>query len=143
MPDTDNILIGYEIDETTGFLVKKFEKNSGENVFLPKHKNSFLKALKTHGNQSKAAHDLGFPYSEIQFHLQKDKVFQEAFTQTLLEMRHKLEGELYRAGLGGKSREAKIWLEAHFPAEYKASNKPLAKKDKKDSTIDDLYDKSL
>lgn len=143
MLDEELEKMGYIEDKVTGFLVKNLEKNPGENTLLPRHKTLFLKSLKTHGNQSKAAHDMGFPYSEILWHIQKDLVFQEAYRATLLEMRHKLEGELYLAGLDGKSREAKIWLEAHFPAEYKASNKPLVKKDKKDTEIDNLYDKSL
>lgn len=142
MLDEELKQMGYIEDTVTGFLEKILEKNENP-AFNAKEKTAFLKALKTHGNQSKAAHDLGFSYKEVQWHLRKDLIFKEAFEETLLEMRHRLEGELYKAGLEGNAREAKMWLESHFPSDYRPSQKKEAKKDKKHSEIDDLYDRSL
>lgn len=146
MLDEELEKMGYIVDSVTGFLQKNLQKteNVGSvHIFNPREKTAFLKALKTHGNQSKAANDLGYRYSEVQWHLRHDVGFREAFEETLLEMKHELEGKLYKSGLMGRSKEAKIWLDAHFPAEYKASGKPAPKKDKKDALIDDLYNKSL
>jgi len=137
MIDADLEKLGYSIDSATGFL----EKKQGENEFNPKQKTAFLKAMKTHGNQSKAAHDLGFSFKIIEWHLRKDLIFNEAYKETLLEMRHLLEGELYQAGLNGKSREANLWLSAHFPETYKAGAKAANKAPKNDH-LDKLYEES-
>ncbi len=142
MLDEELEQMGYIEDTVTGFLEKKSEKNS-KPQFNPMEKTAFLKALKTHGNQSKAAHDLGFSYKIVAWHLRKDLIFNEAFQETLLEMRHKLEGELYKAGVEGRSKEAKMWLESHFPSDYRPSQKQQPKKDKKNTEIDRLYDSSL
>lgn len=111
-----NDLDGYKQDSATGFL-EKAEKNS----FNAREKTAFLKALKSHGNQSKAAHDLGYSYEVLELHLRKDLIFNKAFRATLLEMRHLLEGAMYTAGVQGKSKDAETWLKAHFPETYKPS----------------------
>lgn len=128
-------LKGFILDKVTGFL-----ENTDKNFFNPKDKTSFLKAFKTHGNQSKAAHDLGFPYKIIEWHLREDKAFYEAYRETLIEMKHNLEGKLFTKGLQGNSKDAKLWLETNFPEEYKpVAGKSLKKDNKK--TIDDLYER--
>lgn len=127
--------LGFSECPITGFL-----QNANREWFNPKEKTAFLKALKMHGNQSKAAHDLGFPFPIVAWHLRKDPRFLEAFQETLLEMKHRLEGELYKAGLGGKSKEAKIWLEAHFPEDYRATGGKGPKKTKDDGRLDSLYE---
>lgn len=131
-------LIGYIADSATGFL----EKNE-KNTFNAYEKTKFLKALKTHGNQSKAARDLGYNFEIIELHLRKDLIFNKAFKRTLLEMRHDLESTLYVAGLDGDGRKAKIWLDVHFPADYKPNARTAGKKEKDTSVIDALYDKAI
>lgn len=139
MIDEDLAKSGYFEDDATHFLAKK----SQEPCFNPKEKTAFLKLLKTNGNQSKSARDLGFSYREVEWHLRKDLIFKQAFEETLLEMRHKLEGELYKAGLSPRgSREAKMWLECYFPDEYGPRKKKEVKTtDKASEEIDNLYNK--
>lgn len=125
----DNELDGYTADPATGFL-EKAEKNS----FGARDKTAFLKAFKTHGNQSKAMHDLGYSYTILEFHRRKDLIFNKAFEETLLEMRHILESAMYTAGVSGKSKDAETWLKAHFPDVYK----PSAAKRTKQAAVDPL-----
>lgn len=127
--------LGYFEDPATGFLDKK-EKNT----FGAFEKTKFLKALKVHGNQSKAAHDLGYSIRVIDLHLRKDLVFKQAHEETLLEMRHEIEGDLYTAGLAGNAKKAQMWLQAFFPETYKPTSRPVTKKDDT-SAIDALYKK--
>jgi hypothetical protein len=47
--------------------------------------------------------------------------FNRAYRNTLLEMRHDIEGNLYQAALAGKAKEALLWLQAFFPETYKPS----------------------
>lgn len=119
----------YTQDSATGFLEKN-EKNS----FNAREKTAFLKAFKNHGNQSKAMHDLGYKYDVLEFHLRKDLIFNKAFRETLLEMRHLLESAMYTAGVNGKSKDAETWLKAHFPETYK----PSAASKKAKPTVDPL-----
>lgn len=128
--------LSFNIDSVTGFLEDKMPEG-----IKAKHKTAFLKALKTHGNQSKAAHDLGFSYRILELHLRKDLIFKEAYEETLLEMRHKLEGELYKTGLMGKSKEALSWLSAHFPLEYGPVKKQQPSKKDNSQEIDKLFSK--
>ncbi len=131
----DDELSGYSKDSVTGFL-EKAEKNS----FGAREKTAFLKAFKTHGNQSKAMHDLGYSYAVLEFHLRKDLIFNRAFQETLLEMRHLLESAMYTAGVSGKSKDAETWLKAHFPETYKPS---AAKRPKREAVdpLEALYKK--
>ncbi len=122
-------------DKATGFL-----ESREEGAFNAKAKTSFLKALKIHGNQSKAAHDLGFSYKNVADALRKDLIFNEAFQETLLEMRHKLESELYKAGIAGKSKDALVWLSAHFPNDY-GTKKTAVPKKPSNQEIDSLFEK--
>lgn len=131
-------LVGYNVDKATGFLEKK-----ADNSFNAYEKTRFLKAFKLHGDQSKAAGTLGYPFEVVSIHLKHDPAFAKAFRATLLEMRHELEGKMYRAGLQGSSKDAKIWLDAHFPETYKPSAKIAHRKAPGDARIDDLYDKSI
>jgi len=137
--------MGYIEDNATGFLEQKNTKNNDLNGSIPfnaKDKTQFLKALKNHGNQTKAADDLGISVKILKWHLRKDLKFNEAFHETLLEMRHKIEGELYVAALEGKTREAKLWLEAMFPEEFKRG--PVGRAPKgQNSAVDKLYQDSL
>jgi hypothetical protein len=122
-----------EICKITGYLE--------DLEFTPKAKTAYLKALKSHGNQSKAAHDLGISYRTVQTHLAKDPVFRDGYAETLLEMRHKIEGELYKKGLErGGSKEAKMWLEAHFPEDF--GKKLPAKPKKVPDALSNLMDKA-
>ena len=112
--------LGYSQDFATGFIDKKDNLDG----FKPIHKTKFLKALKIHGNQSKAAHDLGFSYKIVEWHLRKDLKFNEAFQETLLEMKHALEGRLYEQGIKtGGVKQAQMWLVAHFPEDYVVKNR--------------------
>lgn len=134
--EADSQLSGeWHQDTVTGYL-----ESSDVGAITPKQKTQFLKALKTHGNQSKAAHDLGFSHRIIALHLRKDLIFKEAYEETLLEMRHKLESALYQAGIGGKSKEALSWLSAHFPLEYGPVKKQQPKKEV-DKDLEHLADK--
>lgn len=125
----------FKRDPATGFL-----ESSEENAFNARKKTAFLKNLKMHGNQSKAAHDLGHSYKIVAEALRKDLIFKEAFDETLLEMRHKLEAELYKGGLGGRSKDALSWLTAHFREDYGPARKDKPKK-VNNQEIDSLYDK--
>ncbi len=128
-------LEGYSVDSVTGFM-----ETADKSGFNPKDKTAFLRALKTHGNQSKAAHDLGFSYRIVAEHLRKDLIFNEAFQEALLEMRHKLESELYKAGIAGKSKDALVWLGAHFPADY-GTKKQAPPKKTSNQEVDNLFEK--
>lgn len=119
-----------QVDSVTGFL---------EGEFTPKHKTAFLKAFKKHGNQTKAANDLGIRFRLVKQALETDKEFKESFEETLLEMRHALEGALYQAGLGGRSKEAIQWLQAHFREDYGAYKKAKPNKSSKDEDLERLY----
>ncbi len=126
---TDNDLAGYAQDPATGFL-EKAEKNS----FGARVKTAFLKDLKKTGNQSKSLRDLGFTNEDFDVALRKDLIFKKAYLNTLLEMRHDLEGEMYTAGLNGDAAKARLWLQAHFPETYK----PAAAKKTKQAATDPL-----
>ncbi len=119
----------YIADPATGFLEKN-EKNS----FNAREKTAFLKDLKKTGNQSKSLRDLGKTNEEFDLALRKDLIFNKAYRNTLLEMRHEIEGHLYTSALAGKTKEAHLWLQAFFPETYKpsASRKPTK------STVDPL-----
>ena len=125
--------------DVTGFLIDDTE----DPIFEPHHKTAFLKALKRHGNQSKASDDLGFPFKIILKHLAKDLIFKERYEETLLEMRHAIEGKLYSKGLkNGGGREAKMWLEAHFPDDYAPASKKPARKEKENPLLEGLLKKA-
>ncbi len=126
----------YSVDPATGFLEKN-EKNS----FSPMEKTKFLKDFKRTGNQTKCAHDLGYSFRVIEEHLRKDLAFKRAFEEVLLEMRHEIEGELYSKALNGKTKEAHLWLQAHFPEIYKPSAVRPAKKEASNPVVDALYEK--
>ncbi len=104
------------IDPATGFLEKN-EKNS----FGPREKTAFLKDLKRTGNQSKSLDRLGVTNELFDFALQKDLTFKRAYRNTLLEMRHDIEGDLYTGALEGDTKKAQMWLQAFFPEVYKPS----------------------
>ncbi len=125
------------IDPATGFLEKN-EKNS----FGPREKTAFLKDLKRTGNQSRSLDHLGVTNEEFDSALRKDLTFSKAYRNTLLEMRHDLEGALYTDGLAGDATKARIWLQAYFPEVYKPAAGKGAKKDKDTSVIDALYKKA-
>lgn len=125
------------IDPATGFL----EKNKNF-LFGAREKTAFLKHLKKTGNQSRSLDLLGVTNEEFDFHLQKDLVFNKAYRNTLLEMRHELEGNLYTAGLNGSAKEAQMWLQAFFPEVYKPSASKAPKRDRGDDTINALYEKA-
>ncbi len=125
----DDELTGYTADPATGFL-EKAEKNS----FGARAKTAFLKDLKKTGNQSKSLRDLGFTNEDFDFALRKDLIFKKAYNNTLLEMRHDLEGDLYVSGLAGDTKKAQMWLQAFFPETYK----PSAAKKTKQATVDPL-----
>lgn len=135
MTDIQPLSGEWKQDSVTGFLESKTH-----GTISPYHKTAFLKALKINGNHTEAAHKIGFSFRIIQQHLNYDSIFREAYQDTLLEMRHKLESELYKAGLGGKSKEALSWLSAHFPAEYGPVKKQQPKKEI-DKDLDHLLDK--
>ncbi len=113
---TDNELDGYVVDPATGFLEKN-EKNS----FGAYEKTRFLKDLKKTGNQSKSLRCLGLTNTEFDFALRKDLIFKKAYRETLLEMRHDIEGDLYTGALEGDTKKAQMWLQAFFPEVYKPS----------------------
>ncbi len=112
----DDELSGYATDPATGFLEKN--KNNSFGAF---EKTKFLKDLKRTGNQSKCLDSLGCTNAEFDFALRKDLIFKSAYSNTLLEMRHALEGAMYRHGLAGDAKKAQMWLQAFFPETYKPS----------------------
>ncbi len=124
-----NDLDGFVADPATGFL----EKNE-KNPFGAKEKTAFLKDLKKTGNQSKSLDQVGVTNEQFDFSLRKDLIFNKAYRNTLLEMRHEIEGNLYTAALAGKAKEALLWLQAFFPETYK----PSAASKKAKPTVDPL-----
>ncbi len=117
------------IDPATGFLEKN-EKNS----FGPREKTAFLKDLKRTGNQSKSLDQVGATNEDFDLALRKDLTFNRAYRNTLLQMRHDIEGNLYTAAIDGKAKEALLWLQAFFPETYK----PSAANRKTKPTVDPL-----
>ena len=138
MLDEELEKMGYIVDSVTGFLQKNSEKNS-KPEFNPKEKTAFLKRLQIHGNQSKAADEVGVSFQEVEFHIRKDLIFKEAFRATLLKMRHSLEGKLYQAGMEGKSKEALAWLASYFKEDYTPARVNKHNKEKDTSEIDRLF----
>ncbi len=134
----DNALDGYSIDPVTGFLEKK-EKNS----FGPREKTAFLKEFKRTGNQSKSAHGLGYEFETVEWHFRNDHVFNRAFHAVLMELRHELEGDLLSRARKGGSKEAQMWLQAHFPETYKPSAAKQPKKPDSSAVLDGLYKKMI
>lgn len=130
--------LGYFEDPVTGFLEKK-EKNS----FGPREKTAFLKEFKRTGNQSKSAHSLGYEFETVEWHFRNDRIFNRAFQAVLMELRHELEGDLLSRARKGGSKEAQMWLQAHFPETYKASASKQPKKNDSSAVIDDLYRKMI
>ncbi len=124
-----NDLDEFVADPATGF----HEKNKN-NSFGAFEKTRFLKDLKRTGNQSKCLDQVGATNEEFDLALRKDLSFKRAYHNTLLEMRHEIEGKLYGAALAGKSKEAHIWLQAFFPETYK----PSAATKKAKPTVDPL-----
>ncbi len=131
----DDELSGYLADPATGFLEKN--KNNSFGAF---EKTKFLKLLKKTGNQSKSLGDVGCVNEEFDFALRKDLIFKKAYANTLLEMRHELEGDLYVSGLAGNPKKAQMWLQAFFPETYKPS---AAKRPKREAVdpLEALYKK--
>ncbi len=131
----DDELTGYAVDPATGFLEKN--KNNSFGAF---EKTKFLKDLKRTGNQSKCLDSLGCTNAEFDFALRKDLIFKKAYNNTLLEMRHEIEGHLYTAALAGKAKESLLWLQAFFPETYKPS---AAKRPKREAVdpLEALYKK--
>lgn len=125
------------VDPATGFI----EKND-KNSFGPREKTAFLKDLKRTGNQSRCLDKLGCTNADFDEALRKDLVFNRAYRNTLLEMRHELEGDLYTAGLDGDAKKAMAWLQAFFPEVYKPGAARSTKKDKDTSVLDALYKKN-
>lgn len=119
----------YTRDSATGFL-EKLEKNA----FNAREKTAFLKDLKRTGNQSKSLDKLGTTNEQFDLALRKDLSFNKAYRNTLLEMRHEIEGNLYTSALEGKTKEAHLWLQAFFPETYK----PSAATKKAKPTVDPL-----
>lgn len=130
--------LGYFEDPVTGFLEKK-EKNS----FSPREKTAFLKEFKRTGNQTKCAHALGYEFETIEWHFRNDQAFNKAFHAVLLELRHEIEGEMLAQARKGKSKEAMMWLQAHFPETYKPSANKGTKKPDNSAFIDALYRKAI
>lgn len=116
----------------TGFL---------ENNVSSKAKTAFLKLFKTIGNQSAAADRQGFTWTEIEEELRKDLIFNKAYQEVLLQMKHELEGILYCKAISRKdTKSALMWLSAKFPEEYRAGAKKKEKKDNKEALFDSLLD---
>lgn len=124
-----NDLNGFVADAATGFL----EKNE-KTPFGAREKTAFLKDLKSTGNQSKSLDKVGARNEDFDLALRKDLIFNKAYRNTLLEMRHDLEGDMYTSGLAGDAKKAQMWLQAFFPETYK----PSAVSKKAKPTVDPL-----
>lgn len=100
-------------------------------------KESFLEALKTLGNEAKAAKFAGFSNRILSTHKRADRRFREDWELTLQEMANNLEGVMYLNAQQPKGTLDRFgWLRAHFPkkwGKYQEENKDVKK------TIDDLW----
>lgn len=127
---------GFKLCEVTGYLESL--TNTG---IQPKHKTAFLKAFKKSGDKTKAIEYQGFTFTDLEWHLQNDAVFKRHYRDTLLAMKHELEGLMYENAFKSSGhRERRTWLETNFPEDYgkKAVPKGQKQKSKLDILLDDL-----
>lgn len=126
----------FKICPTTGFL----ESVDGTGI-QPKHKTAFLKNFKKSGDKTKAIEAQGFTFGELEWHLTNDATFKTNYRETLLAMKHELEGLMYENAFKASGhRERLAWLETNFPEDYgkKALPKGQKQKSKLDTLLDDL-----
>lgn len=126
----------HRICPVTGYL----ESLDGKGI-QPKHLTAFLKAFKKSGDKTKAIEFQGFRFTELEWHLTNDTAFKNDYRETLLAMKHELEGLMYENAFKSSGhRERQSWLETNFPDEYgkKALPKGQKNKSKLDTLLDDL-----
>lgn len=126
----------FEVCGVTGYLQQK-----GGHGIQPKHKTAFLKAFKKSGDKTKAIEFQGFRFTDLEWHLTNDTVFKNDYRETLLAMKHELEGLMYENAFKATGhRERQAWLETNFPDEYgrKAVPKGAKSKSRLDTLLEDL-----
>jgi len=121
-------------DATTGYLVN--EDGTG---IQSKHKSGFLKAFRKTGDKTRAADAQGFRYVEFEWHLNNDPKFQSDYKDTMLAMKHEIEGPMFEKALtanGQKEREK--WLAVNYPGEYGV--KTAGKGERSKSRVENLLE---
>lgn len=136
MEEKQEVPQGYKVCEVTGYL----ESLDGKGI-SPRIKTAFLKSFKKTGDKTRSIESQGFRYSELEWHLQNDHRFQYDLKETLLAMKHEIEGVMFTQALenrGDASRRE--WLQVNFPEEYvkKALPKGQKQKSRLDGLLDDL-----
>lgn len=119
------------VDPVTGFL-KMIDSQQME----PRQKTLFLKTFRSGGDEGAAADKALVPLNTVKLHLQKDPVFQQAYKDTLVEMKHEIEGKMFRTGKIATGH--RLWLERYFPEEYVSKRFLEKKKPKKETAVDRL-----
>lgn len=120
-------------DNVTGYLVP--EDGTG---IQSKHKSGFLKAFLKSGDKSRAADSQGFTYSEFETQLELDSKFKDDYRETLLRMKHELEGMLYQNAFSKSGQKDRLlWLQQHYPEEYATK---AAKGERSKSRVQTLID---
>jgi hypothetical protein len=115
-----------QIDDATGFLIDPAD------TFEPRLKTALLKAYKKTGDLSASADALGINNLTVEHHLEIDKAFNAALHSAELEMKHSLEGMMFRDGnKAGGQRARMAWLQAKFPQEYGTKGRGRPDKDQK------------
>ncbi len=134
MPQDELNLDYWVVDERTGYLVNPNNLRS----ITPAHKEAFLAAMLKLGNESEAAQSCGFSTRILAAHKRADKKFREDFQDTLLKMKHILEGVMFiRAQNANGYMDRITWLRHHYPKEYDPKFISPTKDNKK--VIDDLW----
>ena len=121
------------IDHETGYAVNP----QPEAKFQPKQKQEFLQLFRECGDPAFIMNQFGFKVSVFNNHLKFDKKFKEDYEEMLLEMKHELEGTMFKnARQSGGYRDRMKWLEKNFPQEYSPAK---ATKKKDTDPIDALW----
>lgn len=137
MSENTEIPAEYKKCDVTGYL----ERLDGKGI-SPRIKTAFLKSFKKTGDKTRSIESQGYRYSELEWHLQHDAQFAQDLKETLVAMKHEIEGVMFTQALenrGDASR--KEWLQVNFPDEYiKKTGLPKGQKQKSrlDGLLDDL-----
>lgn len=101
-------------DPVTGYIV-----NADGTGIQSRHKTGFLKHFRKSGDKTRAADSQGFRYVLFEEQLKTDKQFKSDYEDTLLAMKHELEGLMFEQASGKSGQKDRLlWLQKNFPGEY-------------------------
>lgn len=119
------------VDPVTGYL-----QIVDSQLMAAKQKTLFLKDLQRNGDESAAADKAGVTHAVVKLHIKNDPLFNKAYKDTLLSMKHEIEGKMFRSGKIATGH--KLWLERYFPEEYVSKRFLEKKKPKQETAVDRL-----